>query len=329
MYWQDERGGPKEPVPPKKSLSDLKRFVETKVLEIEDIVRKTYKFKPDLAEKALKDSGIELWEELIPDPIKNFFYERFQNIKRLRIWSAGDPIPWEMLYPFRADPKFDNGFLCEQVQISRWVFGSKPPPEIELKRADFVVPTKDLKEAQQEVDTLTTLLKERCSGLQSDLIADPGKLYGLFSGATVNLLHFACHNSANESGARIMINSVPVRPVNFKEYKNAIKYNAMVFMSACRSDVGVVQYTTINGWANCFLSTGVGAFIGTLWEVRDNTARMFAQELYSGLVDQSLPFGEALQEARRKVREALPGDPTWLAYSFYGDSNARLGELSA
>jgi TCP-1/cpn60 chaperonin family len=61
MYWQDERSGPKEPVPPKKPLSELETFVKKKLLDIEDVVRKIYKATPALAEKALRDAGIELW----------------------------------------------------------------------------------------------------------------------------------------------------------------------------------------------------------------------------------------------------------------------------
>jgi hypothetical protein len=327
MYWQDERSGSQAPVPQKKAYSELRDFVKRELLQIEDLVRKTYKISPALAEKTLKDAGISLWQELVPDEIKNLFYKHHQDIKRLRIWSAGDPIPWEMLYPHRADPPFDRGFLCQQIHISRWVYGSLPPSGIALKRADFVLPSKDLDEAQTEVVDLTRCFESWCSGLQSGRIEEPEKLYELFTGASANLLHFACHNVAGEdgSGARIMINKVPITPKNFISFPNALKSSAMVFMNACGSDARVVQYTTISGWANCFLLTGVGAFIGTQWEVRDKTARLFAQKLYSALVDRNLPFGEALQDVRETIRKDVPGDPTWLAYSFYGDSNARLG----
>jgi CHAT domain-containing protein len=97
-----------------------------------------------------------------------------------------------------------------------------------------------------------------------------------------------------------------------------------VFMNACRSDDKPLRYTRIGGWANCFLAMGAGAFMGTLWEVRDETARNFAEALYEQLLEGNKPFSIALRLARKKIRENAPEDPTWLAYSFYGAGGAHL-----
>ena len=65
----------------------------------------------------------------------------------------------------------------------------------------------------------------------------------------------------------------------------------------------------------------VGAFVGTLWEVNDRLAAAFAQHLYTGLFAGDT-LGEALHAARLHVREIDPANPTWLAYTLYGDPAA-------
>ena len=63
-----------------------------------------------------------------------------------------------------------------------------------------------------------------------------------------------------------------------------------------------------------------GAFIGSLWEVVDTSASTYAQEFYrAALVGHTL--GESARQARDAIRDN-PGDPTWLAYTLYGDPAA-------
>jgi CHAT domain-containing protein len=90
-------------------------------------------------------------------------------------------------------------------------------------------------------------------------------------------------------------------------------------------DSKVPAYNKIDGWANTFLKIGAGAFIGTLWEVRDTTAQLFANTFYAELLENRSTFGVALKRARAFIKEKAPGDPTWLAYAFYGDTEARFG----
>jgi CHAT domain-containing protein len=95
-----------------------------------------------------------------------------------------------------------------------------------------------------------------------------------------------------------------------------------VFINACRSAGASPSYHQLDGWASKFLDAGAAAFIGSLWAVRDTTARDFAAELYG-----QLRTGAALGEAVMRARGAAagePGDPTWLAYAVYGDPRAAL-----
>jgi CHAT domain-containing protein len=88
-------------------------------------------------------------------------------------------------------------------------------------------------------------------------------------------------------------------------------------MNACRSAGSGERYTELTSWASRFIKAGAGAFVGSLWEVRDGVAREFAQEFYDSLT-KPRPDGtrctlaEALQTARQAAR-GDPSDPTWLA----------------
>jgi CHAT domain-containing protein len=92
-------------------------------------------------------------------------------------------------------------------------------------------------------------------------------------------------------------------------------------MNACRSGGLALNYTHLTGWACAFVRAGVGAFVGSLWEVRDASARAFAESFYGSLLDHK-SLGEAMKEGRRAVEQRGDGDPTWLAYTLYGDPNA-------
>ena len=75
-----------------------------------------------------------------------------------------------------------------------------------------------------------------------------------------------------------------------------------MFINACRSAGLTPSYHQLDGWAGKFLEAGAGAFIGTLWAVRDSTAREFASALYSSL-QAGNPLGQAVMQARLSRRE--------------------------
>jgi hypothetical protein len=68
---------------------------------------------------------------------------------------------------------------------------------------------------------------------------------------------------------------------------------------------------------------GCGGFVGALWPVTDKAALIFAQAFYQ-LVAQGLPLGEAVLQARERVRSGHPRDPSWLAYCCFADPMARV-----
>jgi CHAT domain-containing protein len=331
--WQDKNGA-QQPADLGKSLAEIDLVISGIVGEIQEIVRMDLNTETAVAENKLKQRGIKLWQDLVPAQIKSQFIANHATIKRMMIVSDGDPIPWEMLYPHVAKPLFDRGFLVNQVDLSRWRFGSLPPSAIAVRRADFVVPTEkeDLESAQPEVKQVSKLLKTWNKAIKASPINEANDLLDLLEQALVSLLHFACHNAFDSANGRILVNNSPVNPGDYLSLQDRLKeMSPFVFMNACRTDGTAPEYIRIGkkeGWAQCFLDMGFGAFIGTLWEVRDKSAAEFASAVYAELV-QNKSFGDALRTARETLRKKFPGDPTWLAYSFYGAPGARVQKDAA
>ena len=71
--------------------------------------------------------------------------------------------------------------------------------------------------------------------------------------------------------------------------------------------------------ARQLIDMGVRAVVVAGWAVDDAAAKLFAETFYQGLLQQRLPFGMAVAEARRAVLKAHPGTNTWGAYQAYGD----------
>jgi CHAT domain-containing protein len=101
----------------------------------------------------------------------------------------------------------------------------------------------------------------------------------------------------------------------------------IVFFNACRTAGEVPGLVQMMGWAKQFMGAGAGAFLGSLWAVRSNSAQSVADAFYQGFVTDRLPLGAASLRARQAIAEE--GDPTWLAYTVYGNPAATIGEQGA
>jgi CHAT domain-containing protein len=160
-----------------------------------------------------------------------------------------------------------------------------------------------------------------------DVISALTPLQELIASGDFGLLHFACHGTYNPAdGSSIKLGNVQFTPtlMNTAAINKVLARSApTVFINACRSAGLNATYNRLDGWASKFLEAGAAAFIGTLWAVSDGAAREFAQELYSQLQAGS-SLGEAVMRARQAAHQ--PDDPTWLAYTAYGNPRATLGQ---
>lgn len=269
----------------------------------------------------LRGVGSLLFEQLVPDKLKALLLEHKRNIRVLNILSEADSTPWELL--FVADPDTGDGdFLAASTTVARWRYGAGPSRSLKRANTVLVLPADAPPEAKTELLCLQQLLGG------ASTVDDVSSLNRLMNDGGFDLLHFAAHNVnvPNAVGGAYVPFGTQRWDLTFMGAVPQNKFRSrapLVFMNACTTSGTTALYTELASWADRFLKCGSGAFIGTLWEVRDSSARQFSQTFYDELL-QGQTLGEAMQAARAKLRAANPGDPTPLAYTLYGNPLARL-----
>ncbi|HJP77724.1 MAG TPA: CHAT domain-containing protein [Pseudonocardiaceae bacterium] len=275
----------------------------------------------DLARRWMQETGIGLWADMVPAVIKEQFWQLREQITSFTIATTQDVIPWELLYPLR--PGSDDGFMIEQFPVLRRVFGQQRAQRVRIAPCTYVLSERSPANARQEIDMLASVIGS--AGIVDDL----GGLLDKLDATDCGPLHFACHNSFSaDAGSAIAMNGGPFVPalLNSATIRHSLASTSpLIFLNACRTAGTVTEYHRMTGWAQQFMAAGAGAFVGTLWPVRSDSASAFARSFYTFL-DDGEPLGRAALLARRSALRDGP-DPTWLAYTVYGDPQA-VGEES-
>lgn len=302
-------------------MGDVKVAVSALVAELTKMAANQSDYKTSaLVRETLKYRGMELWAAAVPKALQDQFWEQADRIKMFSIAADQDVIPWELLYP--ANGSNDNGFLAEQFPVVRRAYAERRVRSIPIDSAAFVIPPASPTDAMAEVTQIRQLLGPR--------IGDRGTLSGLSAVRALMLdtqslpgiIHFACHNSFSDAaGSSIGLDGGPWKPGDLAEamLKSTLSTRRpLVFLNACRSAGEIALFSQMSGWAGRFVQAGAGAFIGSLWAVRSSTAKTFAETFYDQFVGKGMPLGTSSLMARRAVAQD-GGDPTWLAYSVYGN----------
>lgn len=290
--------------------------VERAISTLRDLAVGRSPYSAGTARRWMEEVGAGLWRQMVPDVVKDEFWQLRDRITTFTI-AADDDIPWELLYPLA--PGHDEGFLVEAFPVLRRARGQGRTRSLQLSDPRFVVSARQPVTAAEEIAAIQGVI-----GPGAVIDSIEGVLDALDAGE-LNVAHFACHNAfqLDGGGSRIemaggqlvpgMLNRAAVR-------RSLAARSPVVFLNACRSAGAVPEYTQMMGWAQQFLSAGAGAFLGTLWAVRSDKASSFATTFYTALAE-GRPLGQAVLAARRQAA-AGDGDPTWLAYTAYGDPAA-------
>jgi CHAT domain-containing protein len=118
-----------------------------------------------------------------------------------------------------------------------------------------------------------------------------------------------------------------LRPNDFvgKTQNHLRRDRPFVFLNACRVGQAGHSLTGLGGWGKTLVQDAHAAgLIAPLWSVSDQAAQLFAETFYQHCAQPGMTLGEAIRQARLKVRQSAPDDPTWLAYSLYAHPNARI-----
>jgi hypothetical protein len=273
------------------------------------------------ARNRLRALGTELWADVVPEAIRRQFWAQRDRITLFTIATDMDTVPWELVYP--VDLENEDGFLVEQFPVVRRVCGQGRAPTLRLDSgAGFIVPPGAPANALDEVTAVRGILPANVAdrGVEAGL----SQVHGLLD-AMPSVLHFAGHNAfTEEAGSVISLEGGPLRPddLAYARQKRAFAaVSPLVFLNGCRTAGEIAGFSQMNGWAEKFMGAGAGAFIGSLWAVRSSSAKVFAEEFYRELVTRKQPLGTASLRARQAIA-ADGGDPTWLAYTVYGNPSA-------
>jgi CHAT domain-containing protein len=230
-------------------------------------------------------------------------------------------VPWELVYP--VDERHNEGFLVQQLPVLRRVREQQPATSLAMQSAAYVVPPGSPGDALEEIADV----RSRLGGQVQDLgIVERREELDTLLQMPPSILHFACHNEFTDAGSTVWMGDESFDPTDLELAAGVKSMRAqapLVFFNACRTAGEIAGLTRPMSWARQFMAAGAGAFIGSLWLVRSDLARSFADAFYASLVTQRRPLGEAVLEARR-ARMNDGGDPTWLAYTVYGPQGARV-----
>jgi multiple sugar transport system ATP-binding protein len=267
----------------------------------------------------LKGMGATLYKSLVPSELKQALWENRNNIKYLNILSRAEPMPWELLYISNPAGTAGGEFIADAATVTRWRYGPPAGRQISKKNPYFVLPNGSPTKAQEEV---TYARKKLGVGNIVDQLDD---LLLLLIAGQFSLLHFASHNVANPTttgGLYIPFGSSKFDIAFMGAWsKNQFRsQHPLVFMNSCTSGGAVPLYTDMAGWAEKFLEAGCGAFIGSLWEIRDASALTFAEHFYDEFTG-GKNLGESIRAARSVLKRS---DPTYLAYTLYGNPLAKF-----
>jgi hypothetical protein len=280
-------------------------------------------FSPPNARTWMQETGIGLWNDMVPALIKEQFWQLRPSISSFSIACDRDTIPWELLYPLSASGD-DSGFLVEQFPVMRRAYGQRRSRQLSLGPARWVIPPKSPTNAEQEVG----ILQRAISPQGTEPIRDLAVLLELINAGHIGLLHFACHNNfvADSGGSSIVMAGGPFEPGLLNRAvttRSLALHSPLVFVNACRSAGVIPEYTRLLGWASQFMAAGAGAFVGTLWAVPSDSASLFAEVFYDSLVRRGRALGASVLAARQATAQEV-SDPTWLAYTVYGDPGAMV-----
>jgi CHAT domain len=277
---------------------------------------------PRLVRNRIRSLGAQLWADVVPESIRRQFWDQAGRIKLFTVASDMDTVPWELLYPIDGDN--DNGFLVEQFPVVRRVFGQGRARHLPLKSAGFVVSPRSPANAMEEVDAVRARLGTH---IEHDTVSTQlESVIGLLK-APPSVLHFACHNKfSDRAGSVISLGGGPLSPSDLapaKLSRSMAAVSPLVFINACRTAGEIPGLIQMMGWARQFMGAGAGAFVGSLWAIRSSSGLSFADAFYRAFVVDGQPLGAASHQARQAIAED-EGDPTWLAYTIYGNPAATI-----
>ncbi|MBK8457284.1 MAG: CHAT domain-containing protein [Phyllobacteriaceae bacterium] len=279
--------------------------------------------------------GDQLYRRYTPREFRQVFVQlrAEKRLSSLLVSSNSPAFPWELVFAPGGDGE-PGGFLGITYRIGRWTprddggLSDRPGGEIVFNGVAAVAPHYAGRQAlpfqQREIDALSAL-----SGFDA-IGGDYAAFEALVRDPVGRFVHFSGHGAigdplAGEAPFAILLEDERIDPTTWRRIAGAADpaRRPFYFFNACDSGAAKVMGGFVQGWGATVLESGAGGFIGGMWPLSDETAATFAAEYYArlvgGLAADRVRIADVLREVRRGFYAT--GDPTYLAYTFYGDPN--------
>lgn len=292
------------------------------------------------ASSHIKGFGRDLYRRYAPTAFKQAFWKLVDKLgadfDSIQILSDNPLLPWEMMRPMRDDGSDERGFMGLEFKIGRWHINpgsfhrERPSQAMAFRKLVVIAPRyqNDENLPQQDMELLAL---QKIRGYES-IGGNLKGLRGLFQKIPQGIIHFAGHGlvKPSASGVRDYVICLEDTDLDVMAWKGMIQAqndaHPFFFFNACDVGQSRLMANFVDGWAPAVLESGASGYIGALWPLGDRGAANFAVRFYQAL-DRQLQKGAAnVAELLRKTRRRFlqNGDPTFLAYVFYGDPHLRL-----
>jgi hypothetical protein len=328
-YWLSARaeGLKHKPFGPVELATEPREVFNEHFREIEKLPLKTEQDREGARER-LEAIGSSLFRELLPEDLRALLWSLRERVETVWIETDEPWVPWELLRleGVEGGAVVEGEFLCEAFALTRFIPGTGRHPSLRLSNLGLIVPgDSGLDYADDEAEMVRGLARDGRTVV--DVPATYLEVRRALESGRHDGLHFCGHGTfpdrQNPDRAVLELeNRGTLKPSDIAgAVRNLGLTEPLVFLNACQAGRQARGLTGAGGWARRLLDAGAGAFVAAHWEVDDERALAFATRFYERL-DAGATIAAAARDARMAIREG--GDPTWLAYTVYGDPGATL-----
>jgi len=278
---------------------------------------------PQQIESQLRGLGRELYEQYAPRNFK-LALEQLRApgnppLRTIQIDTNDPTLPWELMVPC---DRAECAFLGTDYQVARWHISNRTPdlaPQlIRYATLEALAPrysgSSYLPDQQKEIQALSGVPGFEAAGGKLD------DFRHAFEASGGSILHFAGHGQSDQ-GYQIRMEDAEADPTMLRGWRRGSGAR-LYFWNACDSGQEKTIAGFVDGWAPALLDSGAGGFIGGMWPLGDAAAAQFAEQFYASLKaglgnPDGVQIAQLVQSGRSRFLQT--GDPTYLAYVFYGD----------
>ncbi|QND64947.1 CHAT domain-containing protein [Mesorhizobium loti] len=288
---------------------------------------------------AAEGFGDALYRDYVPEAFKDVFWSLRDKgeLHSIQITSNSPVLPWELIRPQSVDGATRDGFLGMSYRLARWAPRStssqldNPLDRMAFTGVATVAPSyvdkQSLPFQEVEIQALSKLSGYR--RFDGDFVSFE-RLVGEIS---TGFIHFSGHGEVNQpsSGRPVFAIDLVDQSLDPDTWRALVmaahgKGNPFYFFNACDTGKSRLLGGFVQGWGPAVLAGGASGFIGGMWPLTDRAAAAFSSDFYGGistrLKNGPVYLAEMLQVVRKRFYET--GDPTYLAYTFYGNANLQV-----